>query len=225
MSSQVRLKRNVSMLALLMLASVSLSLAQRPAGRSGERVTDASTREPLVGANVLLIGTTLAPVRTSKESMPWMFRPGSMCLAQYRIVGYTKQERTILVGVGATNHPRIGTTPGHLQFDEVIVTGSGGLRRRKARLGNSISTLKTDDLEKVPRPKHHRRVRRPDHRRAGLNSSGVAGAGSLLQLRGANSLTGHHPAAHHRRRRALLADGLVQRCERRVVGRTGAASR
>lgn len=190
MLTLLRSTLNVPLVALLMLAGVSVCVAQRPGGTLQGRMTDASTREPLVGANILVVGTTLG-TSTDFEGAYTIDIPAGEYVVQYRIVGYTRQERTIRIEVGATVTEDVALRQDILQFDEVIVTGSGGLPATKARLGNSISTLKADDLQKAP-------VRSItdafDGRTTGvqvLNSSGMAGTGSLLQLRGANSLTGN----------------------------------
>jgi hypothetical protein len=64
--------------------------------------------------------------------------------------GYANEGRrvTVVAGQSVEVDFRLRTDP--LQMDEVVVTGKGGLETSRARLGNALSLVGSDDLQKVP---------------------------------------------------------------------------
>jgi len=63
------MKSATNVLALVVLFSASLALAQT--GKIAGKVTDSRTNEPVVGANVVVEGTTRGLQPTSKGSLPF----------------------------------------------------------------------------------------------------------------------------------------------------------
>ena len=176
--------------AVLALSLLAAALpAQQTGGEIRGKVTDGSSNEALVGANILVVGTTLGSSTDSEGNYSISVPPGTYTV-HYRFIGYIRSERSVTVTVGQTTTVDVALLPDILEMDEVVVTGTGGLPATKARLGNSISTVSGSDLSKVPVQTITQAF---EGRTTGvqiLNSNGLAGMGSLIQLRGANSLTG-----------------------------------
>ena len=179
-------------LVLIALAMVfPAALAQQLTGTVKGKATDAATKEGLVGANVLVLGTTRGTATDVDGKFTLTLPPGEYTL-EVRSIGYTKKAQTFTLGAGQNVDLAYELQQDVLKMDEVVVTGTGGLAPSKARLGNSIGTISTESLKKASITNIQQVL---DGKTTGvqiLNSSGMAGVNSIIQLRGVGSITGNN---------------------------------
>ena len=167
------------------------ALAQQLSGTVKGKATDAATKEALVGANVLVLGTTRGTATDVDGKFTLTLPPGDYTL-EVRSIGYTKKSQTFTLGAGQNLDLTYELQQDVLKMDEVVVTGTGGLAPSKARLGNSIGTISTESLKKASITNIQQVL---DGKTTGvqiLNSSGMAGVNSIIQLRGVGSITGNN---------------------------------
>jgi|GEM_PF-2647429 len=179
----------MALVALVIL--VSMTAAQQISGTVRGKVTDASTKEGLVGANVIVLGTTRGTATDVEGNFSLSLPPGQYNL-EVRILGYTKKAQSVTLGAGQSLELQYALQQDVLKMDEVVVTGTGGLAASKARLGNSIGTISTESLQKASITNIQQVL---DGKTTGvqiLNSSGMAGTNSIIQLRGVGSITGNN---------------------------------
>lgn len=153
-------------------------------------VLDAQTGDPLPGANIVLEGTTQGTITDLDGRYDFSVPSGTYNLVA-SFIGYRNLTQSFTVSAGGAADLNFNLQPDNLQLDEVVVTGSGGLPTSKLRLGNSISVVDAAELDAVAVPDMTRLL---ESRVPGvqiLNSSGVLGANSIVQLRGIGSLTGN----------------------------------
>lgn len=153
------------------------------------QVVDSTSKEPVVGASVQVLGTQLGAVTDSA--------------GQYRIAGVARGQQTLVarrVGYAPKRHTVTVGTDGELTVDfalaaaptslsEVIVTGTAGGQQRR-ELGNAVGEVKAPDvLAKSQAPDMSSLL---NSRVAGVSivpSTGRLGAGPQIEIRGVSSLS------------------------------------
>jgi TonB-linked SusC/RagA family outer membrane protein len=157
-------------------------------GRVTGRVVNDATGEPIVLASV---GVAPSGARTATDAQGFYelrgLAPGAY-LVDVRALGYApKSERTTVHGDSATEVD-FRLSPAPAQLAEVVTTVTGDQRRLE--LGTTVSTIAADSLVKVTP------ITNLTDLIAGrapgvdvLESSGLAGSGPRIRIRGANSAT------------------------------------
>lgn len=171
--------KKLSLVLSLVLFAVSFAIAQRAV--SGTITDDGG--EPLIGASILVKGTSSGTVTDIDGSYTLEVPDGSTTL----VVSYTGFE-TREVRLGASNVLDITMSEG-VALDEVVVTGLG-IRREKKALGYAVTTLGSDQLELRPEADVARVLRGKVPGVDISQTSGLAGSGTNVIIRGYSSITG-----------------------------------
>lgn len=140
-----------------------------------------SNGEPLIGAVVTVKGTSRGVSTDADGKFTLAAAPGSVLQVSY--VGEQTQE----VRVGSQKNYEIRLSSNLTDLDEVVVTALG-LKKDKKSLGYSVDDLNADELMKN---KSNNAINSLSGKIAGVNitqTSGSAGAGSQIILRGGTSL-------------------------------------
>ena len=150
-------------------------------------ITDATTKEPLVGVNVVLEGTTIG-VMTDINGRYSLTVPNLKGVLQISYIGYVTRK----IPVNGMTVIDIVLTSDAQALSEVVVVGYG--TQKKSDLTGSISSVKAKDLVQLP-------VMRADQqlqgRAAGVvvtNTDGAPGGNTTVRIRGSNSITGGNNA-------------------------------
>lgn len=138
----------VWVVALSLSLSTSL-LAQDNTGEVRGMVTDANRNEALVGANVLLVGTTMGSTTNTEGVFVIRRVPPGQYSVVARFVGYKSQAKDVTVQVGQTATVDFSLQSTTLQMDEVIVTGQGVATERR-RLPTSVETISSREIDLAP---------------------------------------------------------------------------
>jgi TonB-linked SusC/RagA family outer membrane protein len=168
----------------LLLSLCSLTLFAQQKIVSG-KITDQTTGQPIQGVNVSIKGTTTTVVTDAAGafSIPAP-SPQSVLVISY--VGFGTQEIT----VGNQETISISMSNTLKGMDEVVVIGYGTVKRRD--LTGSVSTLKGSEITQTPT---FNAVEAMQGRVPGVDvtrSSGAAGAGSNIRVRGNRSISGNN---------------------------------
>lgn len=145
-------------------------------------VTD--SEGPIIGANVVIKGTTTGALTDVDGKFTIKARKGDVLLVSY--IGYDKQE--VVVGDGPLN---IVLVEADNSLSEVVVTALGVKRERKA-LGYGLSEVKGEELTKA---KETNVINSLSGKVAGLvvqNTAGGASGSTRVQLRGATEMSGNN---------------------------------
>ncbi len=165
----------------LVLFAMGISLAQRNA--SG-KVTD-SKGEPLIGASILVKGTSTGTVADIDGNYSLTVPSGSEVLV-VSYTGFTTQEITL----GASNLLDITMAESDATLSEVLVTAIG-IQREKKALGYAVTELGGDQLQQKSEPDP---VRAIAGKVPGVSISGAGGGpgqSTKINIRGFSSLTGN----------------------------------
>lgn len=172
-------------LILLLLAGGSpMPLAAQPAARTGQvggKVTD-EAQQPIVGAIVLVKGTTRGTTTRADGSFSIQAKPGDVLV--FSLLGYAEKE----VAVNTRTHFNVTLEEAANSIDDVVIEIGYGEQSRKDITG-TLSMVKMEDLAKAPVVGFDQALQ---GRMAGVTVSsadGTPGAEMDIVIRGANSLT------------------------------------
>ncbi|MEL6865604.1 MAG: SusC/RagA family TonB-linked outer membrane protein [Bacteroidota bacterium] len=175
------IKKFTLMLALLALANIAW--AQNTVSGT---VTDAENGEPLIGATVVVVGTTTGTI-TDFDGKFTINVPEGATQLEFSYTGYSN----MTVDLGADAVVNVEMSAGTL-LDEVVVVGYGTVK--KSDLTGSVTSVKAEDFNKGV-------VTAPDQLIQGkvagvqiVGASGAPGAESTIRVRGSSSVrTGNQP--------------------------------
>ncbi len=144
-------------------------------------ITD-ETREPIIGANVVVKGSTIGTI-TDIDGNFTLDVPENAIL-QVSYIGYTPKE----IAVGNQSVINIVLVEDSKAIEEVVVIGYGSVK--KSNLTGAVSSIKTTELQQTP-------ITSIDQGLAGRASgvqvtqtSGMPGAVASIRVRGSSSLQG-----------------------------------
>jgi TonB-linked SusC/RagA family outer membrane protein len=170
------------LLTLYALAFALFSYAQERS-ISG-KVTSAEDGSPLPGVNVVVKGTTIGTVTDTQGGYRINVSTSDATLV-FSFIGLTSQE----VQVGDRTVVDLQMSQDVQQLSEVIVTAQGVQREQKA-LGYATTTISSAVLAEKPETDIGRALQGRTPGLQILNSSGLAGSASRINIRGNSSITG-----------------------------------
>ena len=189
-------------------SSLATTEMQQQRNTVSGQVTDAQG-EPIIGASIVIKGTTKGAVTDVQGHFTIDVAPGQVI--EISCIGFEKQA----VKVSGQKSYKITLQEDARSLGDVVVTALGIKKERKA-LGYSVTDVKADELMKN---KNTNVINSLAGKVPGLNitqSSGAAGAGATIVMRGANS------ANENRSNQPLfVVDGIIYDNSTSVVGNSG----
>ncbi len=167
------------LLILPLLLAALLAMGQKEV--SG-LITSAEDRQPVIGASILVKGTTTGTV-TDIDGRFSITVPGDNAVL---VISYTGL-KTVEITVGNRTQLNIVMESSVAFLDEVVVTGYGSQGRRV--LTSAVSSVKAEDIQNLPSASIDQLVQ---GRAAGVQisaNSGTPGAGMFVRVRGTTSIT------------------------------------
>jgi TonB-linked SusC/RagA family outer membrane protein len=171
--------RKLTFLLACLFVGVSVALAQ-----TFGKVISAEDGEPIIGATVMVKGTTTGTITNVNGNFTLTVPAGNRVL----VVSYVGMKTT---EVTATQNLVIRLETEAAQLDEIIVTALGITRAKKA-LGYSVQDVKGDELTKAREVNVVNSLQGKISGAQITSSSGAIGASSRIILRGVNSLDGNN---------------------------------
>jgi len=175
--------------AILLLAGVVAEPLQAQQGTVAGQVTDKSSQQPVPGASVLIVGTSLQG-RTSREGRYTIIRvPPGRYNVQVRLIGYATATQAVTVAGGETATADFALTPAAVPLDAIVVSATGQ-EQLKRELGTTVGTIDAVKVAEQASPSNAADLL--NSRVPGvevMQSGGTTGAGSRIRIRGATSLS------------------------------------
>ncbi|MFQ5445822.1 MAG: SusC/RagA family TonB-linked outer membrane protein [Saprospiraceae bacterium] len=172
--------KKLSLALMLALFSISTMLAQRTVSGT---VTDANG-ESLIGVSIFARGTTVGTV-TDIDGTYSLEVPDGVNTLVFSYTGFKTEE----IALGASNVIDLTMQEATEQLAEVVVTGLG-IRKEKKALGYGVTTLGSADVELKPEADIARVLRGKVPGVDITSTSGLAGSGTNVIIRGYSSITG-----------------------------------
>jgi len=175
-------------LALVLVVLCLPATAWAQTGVIEGQVLDANTGEPLPGVSVVVQGENIGAATDANGDYVVESVPTGQQTILASFVGYSNQTQTVEVAADESITVNFELPPDQLGLDEVVVTGTGG-EVEKGKLGNTISTVNTEDLENAPVSNFSELIQGREPGVQGIQGTGMAGAGSQIRIRGSASLS------------------------------------
>ncbi|MFZ5999699.1 MAG: carboxypeptidase-like regulatory domain-containing protein, partial [Bacteroidota bacterium] len=166
----------------LWLAMVVIVLRAQDIPITGH-VTSSDDGSSLPGVNVVVKGTTNGTV-TDSEGNFVVNAPANGTLV-FSFIGLQTHE----VAIASRQRIDVAMTSDIQQLSEVVVTAQG-IRREQKALGFATTTISSNMLAEKPETDIGRALQGRTPGLQVLNSSGLAGSGSKINIRGISSITG-----------------------------------
>ena len=177
----------LAVVAVLSLVAGTAAVAAAQRGTIAGQVTDQSSGQPLVGARVTVVGTSLVTASRAEGRYVIPNVPPGQVTVRATFIGYAagSQSVTVAPDEAVTADVALVLTP--YSLDEVVVTATG--EQTKREVGNVINTIRADSLV-ATRPIANM------NDLLGAKAPGVevlpgnlTGAGARVRIRGTNSLS------------------------------------
>ncbi|GAC1517263.1 MAG: SusC/RagA family TonB-linked outer membrane protein [Gemmatimonadaceae bacterium] len=190
MSKRVRLSRIIAVVSFTIGVGGGArpALAQQATGVVAGTISDASTRRPVAGAQVLLVGTQQGVLAGSQgEFRIANVRPGRYDV-RVRFVGYAAATQAVTVVADQTTRADIALSQSLLKLTDVVVTGTG-VATEQRKLGNTVATVDVNELKNTQINTVSEVLQGREPGVALLPSGGLSGEGARIRIRGNASLS------------------------------------
>lgn len=131
----------------LTLGMSTFLLAQ--SGTVAGRVTDTDTGDPLVGANVTVMGTNLGAATDINGEYSIGNVPSGSQRLKANYIGYGSGTLEVDVPVDGSANAAFALSVAALNLNEVVVTGTG-TAVEKSKVGNSVGVVDMETLQDAP---------------------------------------------------------------------------
>jgi len=142
--------------------------------------------EPLIGATVLMQGTTVGSITDVNGAYIINSLPVGDLIMEASYVGYKKVSKNVTVTEGMTTTVDFELEEDIEQLDELVVIGYG--TKRKRDITSSISSVKSDELRSSTEPSFQSALQ---GKAAGVmitTSNGMPGSAMTVRIRGTSSI-------------------------------------
>ena len=173
-------------------AAASPASAQQRTYRLAGTVVDGQSQRPLGNVQVVLDGTQQGSI--TDEAGRYLLRaqvsPGTYTLRFVLIGRADATQDIVLAGDTIVQVPEVRLRESALQLEEIVVTGTGVVAERRA-LGNTVSTVRGDEINNAPAATAIDRALQGKVAGAVITqNNGQPGGGVSVRLRGTSSILG-----------------------------------
>jgi TonB-linked SusC/RagA family outer membrane protein len=147
-----------------------------------------SAGQPIVGAQVLVAGTTRGANTDRQGHYTINGVPTGTQRIRARMLGYTPGDQAVSVSAGSTATVNFELQQSALQVDALVVTATGSEQQTR-EIGSSIGVINTADVPMAAVTSTSQLIEGRVPGAVVLPSSGVTGAGSRIRIRGSNSMS------------------------------------
>lgn len=176
------------LLSAVLLATLFMPQLAQAQGSIQGTVVEQATGDPLPGVNVIVTDLGLGAATASDGTYLIGDVPAGTYVLEARFIGFQTRSKDIAVVDADTLTADFELGASSLNLDEVVVTGTGGPVEKK-KLGNSIGTIDAKGVEEMPVASFSELLQGREPGMVSMPSSGVAGEGSRIRIRGSASLS------------------------------------
>ncbi len=177
----------VAVVAVMLSVGMAASAFAQGIGTVRGRVADEVSRRPLNAVQVYVPGTDLGTLTDEDGQFQLNLAAGNYTI-RVRRVGYSTTSQSVTIGAGQVAELNFAMAQNVIVLDEVVVTGAGAATEKK-RLGNTIASIKTSELENAPTLNFSELISAREPGVVVSPSGGLAGEGARIRIRGVASLS------------------------------------
>src|SRR2546426_270446 len=156
-------------------------------GTVAGRVTDQASGQPLVGARVTIVGTSLVASSRAEGRYQIANVPAGQVTVRATLIGYAAASRTTTVVAGETATADLMLVLSPYSLDEVVVTATG--EQSKKQVGNVINTIRAESLVATRPIANMNDLINAKAPGVEVLAGNLTGAGAGVRIRGTNSLS------------------------------------
>jgi len=169
----------------LLVGLASAAIAQQ--GTISGTVTDQTTGQPVIGARVGVVGTTLV-TQTNAEGHYTLGRiPAGQVTLRVSAIGYAAGTPAVAVTAGEIVAQNVGLKPQAFSLDEVVVTATG--EEPKRAVANAVNTVHADSVAATGPIANMSDLLGGRTPGVEVLPSPLTGGGARVRVRGTNSLS------------------------------------
>jgi outer membrane receptor protein involved in Fe transport len=182
-------------IALGFLVTAAAPVWAQPGNISG-RVSNTVTGAPLAAAQVFIVGTEIGTLTRENGEYALINVPAGTHRIRAVLIGYGSVTEDITVPAGGAVTMNLELRERPIEMEAIVVTGTPGQARRR-EIGHDVSQITLADIENMPVASIHDVLQGRATGSLVMPSSGMAGAGSKIRLRGINSFAmGNQPLVY-----------------------------
>jgi TonB-linked SusC/RagA family outer membrane protein len=183
----MKLVERFCLFALMFVSTAALAQAQT--GSITGVVTDSSTNQPLTGARVSVVGTTLATQTADNGRFNLGAVPVGVQQVRIQRIGFAPRLRTVTVRAGEAASVSVELLAQATQLSAVVAVGYGTQLRRDVT--GSVSTVTTEAIDKAPMKTIDQMLQGTTPGVQVTTASSEPGGAISIRIRGTSSLTGN----------------------------------
>jgi TonB-linked SusC/RagA family outer membrane protein len=167
---------------------VSNRLAPVPAGTIRGRVVDKESGQPVVAAQVTVVGTSFGALTNNDGQFTINGVTAGQVTVRAARIGYQPQNQVVVVSDNGQATANFGLDRAVARLEEVVTTATGEQSRRE--MGNVVATIKADSVAPIAPVTNVNELLQA--RTAGvqvIQGQGVVGSSSSIRIRGTSSLS------------------------------------
>lgn len=167
---------------------IPASAAAQERGSITGILTDQDTGQPLVNAQVSVVGTRLGTMTNQQGRYLLTGVEAGSHQVRINLIGYSQAMQQVTVQAGQTATVDFTLAVTAIGLDELVVTATGQQQRRR-ETGNAVSTVNMEHVELAPVTSAAQMLQGRVAGATIMQSAGATGAGSRIRIRGANSIS------------------------------------
>ena len=176
------------LVALAAFAAMADGVASQQTGTVTGRIIDAATQQPLPGAQIVVVGTTLGTLTNQEGRFLIPNVPSGARQIRAVLLGYGQAVEDVNVPAGGTAVVDFELATSAIELEGLVVSTITGEAQRARELGTNVGKINLDEVEATA-------VQTVSNvlggRTEGVivgNTGGAAGSGARIRIRGANSI-------------------------------------
>ncbi|MBA4160222.1 MAG: carboxypeptidase-like regulatory domain-containing protein, partial [Gemmatimonadetes bacterium] len=169
--------------ALLLLGLGAAPSAQAQTGSIRGTVVAEGTNQPLAGVQIFVLNTRIGTLTNQNGAFLLINVPVGQAEVRAQLIGYGTTGQTVTVQEGGTATVAFRMGRSAIALDEVVVTGAG-VATEKRRLGNTVGTIGSAQLENKPITTFSEALAGREPGVTALPGGGLTGEGASIRIRG-----------------------------------------
>ena len=180
------IKSRLATIFFIVIGMSTFLIAQQ--GSVSGRVTDTDTGDPLVGANVIVVGTNLGAATDVNGEYSISRVPAGAQRLNANYIGYASKSMNADIPTNGNAIGDFSLYVAALNLNEIIVTGAGSAVE-KSKIGNSVGVVNMSSLEDAPINNFSDILQGREKGVVMLPNGGLNGEGAQIRIRGTSTLS------------------------------------
>lgn len=173
----------------LLLTGATIATGQQQVGTIVGQVIRADNRTPLIGSQVVVVGTQLGALTNQEGRYVIRNAPAGARTVRVQIMGFTGNDQLVTVTAGGTASASFELREQAVAVNPVVVTALGITRTEKS-LGYAVQSISAEKIARIPETTLVQALAGQSAGVSVISSSGRPGAGARITIRGETSFSG-----------------------------------